>query len=74
MSNALNRLNAVLSNKQRSIVKIVHVNTDGTTTVEHSDSSQSTVLGDSVASGSAYIEDGRIVGAAPDLPYSELEV
>ncbi|KZN58445.1 hypothetical protein N473_26415 [Pseudoalteromonas luteoviolacea CPMOR-1] len=74
MSNTLNRLSAVLSNKQRSIVKIVQVNTDGTTTVEHSDSSQSTVLGDSVANGSAYIEDGRIVGAAPDLPYSELEV
>ncbi|MBQ4836033.1 hypothetical protein [Pseudoalteromonas luteoviolacea] len=74
MSNALNRLSAVLSSKQRSIVKVVTVNTDGTTTVEHSDGSQSTVLGDSVTSGSAYIEDGRIVGAAPDLPYSELEV
>ncbi|KZX00062.1 hypothetical protein JL49_13265 [Pseudoalteromonas luteoviolacea] len=74
MSNTLIRLSAVLSSKQRSIVKVVQVNTDGTTTVEHSDGSHSTVLGDSVSAGSAYIEDGRILGAAPDLPYAEIDV
>ncbi|TMP28560.1 hypothetical protein CWB99_11650 [Pseudoalteromonas rubra] len=53
---------------------VILVNTDGTTLVQHSDGTQSTVLGDSVVSGSAYIENGRIAGSAPDMPYSELEV
>ncbi|WP_046005776.1 hypothetical protein [Pseudoalteromonas rubra] len=74
MSNLLNRLGAVLGGTRRSIVQIVQVNTDGTTLVQHSDGSQSTVLGDSVESGSAYIENDRITGPAPDLPYNEIEV
>ncbi|MBD1584923.1 hypothetical protein [Pseudoalteromonas sp. S16_S37] len=74
MSNALNRLGTVLATTQRSIVKVVAVNQDGTTLVQHSDDTQSTVLGDSVESGSAYIENDRIVGPAPDLPYTEIEV
>lgn len=74
MSNTLNRLHSVIRTTQRSIVKVVHVNSDGTTLVEHSDSSQSTVLGDSVQSGSAYIENDRVVGKAPDLPYTEIDV
>ncbi|CAM4178053.1 hypothetical protein [Pseudoalteromonas byunsanensis] len=74
MSNALNRLGTVLATTQRSIVKVLTVNQDGTTLVQHSDETQSTVLGDSVESGSAYIENDRIVGPAPDLPYTEIEV
>ncbi|PCK29486.1 hypothetical protein [Pseudoalteromonas piscicida] len=74
MSNTLNRLGTVLSGTQRSIVKVLTVNNDGTTTVEHSDGTTSRVLGDSVQEGSAYIENDRITGQAPDLPYSEVEV
>ncbi|AZZ98745.1 hypothetical protein [Pseudoalteromonas sp. R3] len=74
MSNLLNRLSAVLGGTRRSIVKIVQVNTDGTTLVQHSDGSRSAVLGDSVQSGSVYIENDRITDAAPDLPYAEIEV
>ncbi|WP_462165202.1 hypothetical protein [Pseudoalteromonas xiamenensis] len=74
MSNTLNRLGSVLSGTKRSIVKVLTVNNDGTTTVEHSDGTTSRVLGGSVQSGSVYIENDRITGQAPDLPYSEIEV
>ncbi|ASD67726.1 hypothetical protein [Pseudoalteromonas piscicida] len=74
MSNTLNRLGSVLSGTQRSIVKVLTVNNDGTTTVEHSDGTTSRVLGDSVQEGSVYIENDRITGQAPDLPYSEVVI
>jgi hypothetical protein len=74
MSNTLNRLGSVLDRTQRTIATVVTVNSNGTTLVEYSDSSQSIVLGDSVQTGSAYVENGRIVGSAPTLPYTEIEV
>lgn len=74
MSNTLNRLGSVLDKTQRTIVTVVTVNTNGTTLVQYSDSSQSIVLGANVESGAAYVENGRIVGAAPTLPYTEIEV
>ncbi|NKC21565.1 hypothetical protein CWC29_022575 [Pseudoalteromonas sp. S4498] len=74
MSNTLNRLGSVLSGTQRSIVKVLTVNNDGTTTVEHTDGTTSRVLGDSIESGSVYIENDRIIGQAPDLPFSEVVI
>ncbi len=70
----LNRLSGVLAKPQRSIVDIVSVNANNTTTVRHSDGSKSVVLGDSVASGKMYIENGVVVAKAADLPYTEIEV
>lgn len=72
--NAFNRLGEVLNKSIRTIATIDTVNTNGTTTVIHNDSSKSTVLGDSVASGKVYIKDGVIIGQAADLPYTEFEV
>lgn len=74
MSNSLNRLGAVLNRPQRTIVTIVTVNDNGTSMVEHSDSSRSIVIGDSVNTGPVYVENGRILGPAPLLPFSEIEV
>lgn len=74
MSLAINRLGAVLATPKRSIAVVYAVNDNGTTTVEHSNGSKSTVIGDSVSSGSVYITDGVIIGAAADLPYSEFFV
>lgn len=74
MSNTLNRLGSVLDKTQRTIATIVTVNTNGTTLVEYSDSSQSVVLGANVLEGAVYVENGRVVGAAPTLPYSEIDV
>ncbi|CAD2224997.1 conserved hypothetical protein [Pseudoalteromonas sp. 3J6] len=74
MSNTLNRLGSVLDKTQRTIATIVTVNPNGTTLVEYSDSSQSVVLGDSVQEGAVYVENGRVVGSAPTLPFTEIEV
>ncbi|MCK8129954.1 hypothetical protein MTF66_33455 [Pseudoalteromonas sp. 2CM39R] len=74
MSNTLNRLGSVLDKTQRTIATFVTVNTNGTTLVEYSDSSQSVVLGANVLEGAVYVENGRVVGAAPTLPYSEIDV
>ena len=74
MSNALNRLGVVLDKTQRTIATIVTVNPNGTTLVKYSDSSQSVAIGDSVQEGAVYVENGRVVGAAPTLPYTEIEV
>ncbi|WP_278404848.1 hypothetical protein [Pseudoalteromonas ruthenica] len=74
MSNPLSRLTSVLANKQRTVVEVVQVHANDTTTVRHTDSSETTAIGSSVASGKAYLEDGRIIGPAPDLQYFEIEV
>lgn len=74
MSNALNRLGVVLDKTQRTIATVVTVNPNGTTLVKYSDSSQSVAIGDSVQEGAVYVENGRVVGAAPTLPYTEIEV
>jgi len=74
MSNALNRLGVVLDKTQRTIATVVTVNPNGTTLVKYSDSSQSIAIGDSVQEGAVYVENGRVVGAAPTLPYTEIEV
>ncbi|MGE6447919.1 hypothetical protein [Pseudoalteromonas tetraodonis] len=74
MSNTLNRLGSVLDKTHRTIATIVTVNPNGTTLVEYSDSSQSVVLGDSVQEGAVYVENGRVVGSAPTLPFTEIEV
>jgi hypothetical protein len=74
MSNALNRLGVVLDKTQRTIATVVTVNPNGTTLVRYSDSSQSIAIGDSVPEGGVYVENGRVVGAAPTLPYTEIEV
>ncbi|KZY43430.1 hypothetical protein A3733_17840 [Pseudoalteromonas shioyasakiensis] len=74
MSNSLNRLGAVLSRQQRTIVTVVEIYTNGTSLVEFSDSSQTIVIGNNVESGPVYVENGRILGAAPVLPFSEIEV
>ncbi|KZN55019.1 hypothetical protein [Pseudoalteromonas luteoviolacea] len=74
MSNTLQRLTGVLTKSHKTIVKVVSVNANGTTLVKFNDGSESVVLGDSVQSGSVYIENGRIIGPAPDLPFTEIEV
>lgn len=71
---ALSRLSEVLNKSIRTIATVDTVNSNGTTTVIHNDSSKSTVLGDSVATGKVYIKDGVIISQAADLPYTEFEV
>ncbi|WP_462171081.1 hypothetical protein [Pseudoalteromonas xiamenensis] len=75
MSNVLNRLGSVLNSTHRSIVKVISVSPNGTSLVEHSDGSTSSIIGNGVQSGgNAYIENDRIVGPAPDLPFYDIEI
>ena len=74
MNNSLGRLQSILIMPQRYIAVVDTVNANGTTLVLNSNGAKEVVLGDSVASGHVYINDGVIVGAAADLPYTEIEV
>ncbi len=74
MSNSFNRLHAILQKPQRYITKIDVVNSNGTTVIINSDGGKETVLGDSVSSGFAYVENGIILRAAATLSYTEIEI
>jgi len=74
MSNAYNRLSNVLAKPVKTVAQVLTVNSNNTTTVQHSDSSKSVVYGNSVASGDVYIKDGEIVGQAAALPYIEIDI
>lgn len=75
MSNSLARFNNILNRTTRTIAKVIQIHENDTTTVEFSDSSQTLALGKADENAvNVYIEGGRIVGTAADLPFSELEV
>ncbi|NRA78341.1 MAG: hypothetical protein HRU18_09030 [Pseudoalteromonas sp.] len=75
MSNSLTRFNQILNKNTRTIAKVIEINSNGTTTVEFSDSSQIAALGKADdAAINVYIENGRVSGTAADLPFSELEI
>ena len=75
MSNSLNRFNQIFNRSTRTIAKVIQVHVNDTTTVEFSDSSQTLALGKADENAvNVYIDGGRIVGTAADLPFSELEI
>lgn len=75
MSNALNRFHKIINKPTRTIARVIQVNPNDTTVVQFSDASQSVVLGSADQSAvNVYVTDGRVVGTAADLPFSELEV
>ncbi len=74
MTNALSRLNTVVVKQEKYTAKVLTVNSNGTTTVEHSNGSKEVVIGNSVATGSVYISDGVIVGEAAELVHSVIYV
>lgn len=59
----------------KQIVTVTSVGTDGTSIVALRDTSTVRVAGDSVSAGDkAFIQGGRIIGKAPDLPSYSVEV
>ncbi|MFT7565809.1 MAG: hypothetical protein ACI846_000095 [Pseudoalteromonas distincta] len=75
MSNSLTRFNQIFNRSTRTIAKVIQVHANDTTTVEFSDSSRTLALGKADENAvNVYIDGGRIVGTAADLPFSELEV
>jgi hypothetical protein len=71
--NAFLRFRQLLPQRTRYTATIDAINTDGTSNGTTRDGGKVKVIGDSVEVGlKAWIEDGRIVGEAPDLTeYSE---
>ena len=62
------RFRRLLPQRTRYTVTIAAVNTDGTSIGTTRDGGKVRVLGDSVSVGTkAWVDDGRIVGEAPDL-------
>lgn len=63
-----------LISQPKRIVEIVSVNPEGTVTVESLSGQPITVIGTGTIGQMVYIQDGRVLGEAPSLPYFELEV
>lgn len=75
MSNAYQQLRQLTTGSVRTVATVTSHNTDGTSTVELLSGASIRVLGQDVAVNSkAYIESGRVIGAAADLPYSEIDI
>ena len=73
--NQVQRLRELLSDGPRQIVTVDAVNTDGSSLVSLRTGDQLRVAGDTVEVGQkAIIQAGRIIGRAPDLPFSRIEV
>ena len=59
----------------KQIVTVTTVGSDGTSVVTLRNGSSMRVAGDTVATGQkAFIQNGRIIGRAPDLPVQNVEV
>ncbi|KRS22812.1 hypothetical protein AAY72_01470 [Alishewanella sp. WH16-1] len=75
MTNNYQRLRGLTASQPRTIGTVTSHNADGTSTVQLLSGSFITVLGQGVAVDSrAYIEDGRILGQAADLPFYQIDV
>ena len=58
----------------RMIMKIENDNGDGTVRVVSDSGLKATAIGNGIVGSRVYVQEGRILGAAADLPHSELEV
>lgn len=75
MSNSYRRLISLTQNTTRTIATVTSHNANGTSTVQLMGGAFISVLGQNVAvNDKAYVEGGRIIGQAADLPFTEIEV
>lgn len=75
MSNSLTRFNNIFNRSTRTIAKVIQRHPNDTTTIEFSDGSRISALGKADDNAvNVYIDGGRVVGTAADLPFSELEI
>ncbi|WP_351123315.1 hypothetical protein [Shewanella sp. T24-MNA-CIBAN-0130] len=58
----------------RLIMTINTVNTDGTVTASTASNHTQRVIGSGSIGDHIYVQDGRVLGTAPDLPFVEIEV
>ncbi len=73
--NIFKRFERLIAGEPLMVVTVSAHNTDGTSTVTTMGGGSMTLRGQGVAVGqNAFARDGEIKGAAPSLPYYELEV
>jgi hypothetical protein len=58
----------------RTIMTINVVNTDGTVTASTASNHTQRVIGSGSVGDHIYVQDGRVLGTAPDLVFFEIEV
>ncbi|MFB2661980.1 hypothetical protein [Shewanella mangrovisoli] len=58
----------------RQIMQVSAVNADGTVTVSSSSGHTIRAIGSASVGDHVYVQDGRVLGTAPDLPFVEIEV
>lgn len=58
----------------RMIMSVVAVNTDGTVTVSTGDGGAVRALGSNAIGTKVYVQDGIVIGVAPDLTHYDIEV
>lgn len=58
----------------RQIMLVSAVNADGTVTASSASGHTIRAIGTATVGDHVYVQDGRVLGSAPDLPFVEIEV
>ncbi|MFB2800470.1 hypothetical protein [Shewanella seohaensis] len=58
----------------RQIMLVSAVNADGTVTASSASGHTIRAIGTATVGDRIYVQDGRVLGTAPDLPFVEIEV
>ncbi|MFB2653882.1 hypothetical protein [Shewanella seohaensis] len=58
----------------RQIMLVSAVNADGTVTASSASGHSIRAIGSASIGDHVYVQDGRVLGTAPDLPFVEIEV
>lgn len=58
----------------RQIMQVSAVNADGTVTASSASGHTIRAIGTATVGDHIYVQDGRVLGTAPDLPFVEIEV
>lgn len=58
----------------RQIMLVSAVNADGTVTASSASGHTIRAIGTATVGDHIYVQDGRVLGSAPDLPFVEIEV
>ncbi|QYK07561.1 hypothetical protein [Shewanella mangrovisoli] len=58
----------------RQIMLVSAVNADGTVTASSSSGHTIRAIGSASVGEHIYVQDGRVLGTAPDLPFVEIEI
>jgi uncharacterized protein (AIM24 family) len=58
----------------RMIMTVATVNADGTITASSASGHTIRAIGSATIGDHIYVQDGRVLGTAPDLPFVEIEV